>query len=265
MFRRVLIVSLLMLVIISGAFAGNLLRRSILSCSHDELVAMCLAYGLDSTLSDQEMKDNLLDYFGAVEEDEPVIGTAASAPAEETATSIGISHADRLYSNDDVIILSGNVGLTFTTKDGTRSLTADTVAVDLNSKILEATGSVELGGYRQRPRVYRRSSEPGLEQPRRHRLRGNQLHHKVQLFRQEYRLLCLGRGRILCRDYVRYLLPQRNDSHNGARSVLEHILVETFEPPMMATNGRLMLLRTLSTAVTSFSISRPSILSSGLK
>ena len=32
------------------------------------------------------------------------------------------------------------------------------------------------------------------------------------------------------------------------------ILVETLEPPMIAVNGRLMLLRTLSTAVTSFSI-----------
>ena len=154
MFRRVLIVSLLMLVIISGAFAGNLLRRSILSCSHDELVAMCLAYGLDSTLSDQEMKERLLDYFDAVEDEEAVPGAAVPAPAEDVATSIGISHADRLYSNDNIIILSGNVGLTFTTKDGTRSLTADTVAVDLNSKILEASGSVKLGGSTDKDRVF---------------------------------------------------------------------------------------------------------------
>ena len=90
---------------------------------------MCLAYGLDSTLSDQEMKERLLDYFDAVEDEESVPGTAVPAPAEDVATSIGISHADRLYSNDNIIILSGNVGLTFTTKDGTRSLTADTVAV----------------------------------------------------------------------------------------------------------------------------------------
>ena len=66
MFRRVLIVLLLLLVIISGAFAGDLLRRSILSCTHDELVAMCMAYGLDSSLSDQAMKDQLMDYLSLI-------------------------------------------------------------------------------------------------------------------------------------------------------------------------------------------------------
>ena len=38
------------------------------------------------------------------------------------------------------------------------------------------------------------------------------------------------------------------------------ILVETLEPPMIAVNGRLMLPRTASTAFTSFSIKKPSIL-----
>ena len=154
MFRRVLIVLLLLLVIVSGAFAGDLLRRSILSCTHDELVAMCMAYGLDSSLSDQAMKDQLMDYFGIKEPEEPVQQEAIAAAAEEKATSIGISHADQLFNNDDIIILSGNVVLSFTTDDGTRSLSADTVAIDLESKILEASGSVELGGSTDKDRVF---------------------------------------------------------------------------------------------------------------
>ena len=154
MLKRVLIVLLLMLIIVSGAFAGDLLRRSILSCTHDELVAMCMAYGLDSSLSDQSLRNQLLDYFGIAEPEEPVQQEALAAAAEEKATSIGITHADQLFNNDNIIILSGNVVLSFTTKDGTRSLSADTVAVDLNSKILEASGSVQLGGSTSKDRVF---------------------------------------------------------------------------------------------------------------
>ena len=144
MYKRVLIVLLLLLAVITGAFADDLLRHSIQSCTHDELVAMCMAYNLDPTLSDELMIAQLLEYFNVRTETEEV----ETKKEPEKATSIGIDHADQLYSSDNVVILSGNVSISFTTDDGTRSLVADTVAIDLDSKILEATGTVELGGPR---------------------------------------------------------------------------------------------------------------------
>ena len=152
MFRRVLLILLMLVMVVSGASAGDLLRRSIMSSTHDELVAMCLAYGLDSGGSDSVMRQLLMDYFGVTETGEE----DKDAPATESkkTTSIGISHSDQLFSNDNVIILSGNVELTFTTEDGTRSLIADTVTVDMDARILEATGSVELGGSTKKDRVF---------------------------------------------------------------------------------------------------------------
>ena len=149
---------LMLVMVVSGAFAGSLLRRSIESSTHDELVAMCMAYGLDSSGSDAAMVALLLEYFGITQEQEQEEGgstvTAGSATKGKSATSIAIRHSDELFSNDNVIILSGNVELSFTTDDGTRSLVADTVTVDLDSKILEATGSVELGGSTKKDRVF---------------------------------------------------------------------------------------------------------------
>ena len=150
MHKRVLIVLLLLLAVISGAFADDLLRHSIQSCTHDELVAMCMAYNLDPTLSDELMIAQLLEYFNVRTETEEV----ETIKEPEKATSIGIDHADQLYSSDNVVILSGNVSISFTTDDGTRSLVADTVAIDLDSKILEATGTVELGGTDEAERVF---------------------------------------------------------------------------------------------------------------
>ena len=153
MIRRVLLISLMLVMVVSGAFAGNLLRRSILSSTHDELVAMCMAYGLDSTAVDSAMTASLLEYFGITEEDADD-DASAQPEGSKKATSIGIRNSDQLFSNDNVIILSGNVELTFTTDDGTRSLSADTVTVDLDSKKLEATGSVTLGGSTSKDRVF---------------------------------------------------------------------------------------------------------------
>ena len=151
MFRRVLLILLMLVVVLSGAFAGGLLRRSIMSSTHDELVAMCMAYGLDNTGNDSAMRQLLLEYFGITGEEEDAGTTEAES---KKTTSIAIRHSDQLFNDDNVVILSGNVELSFTTDDGTRSLVADTVTVDLDSKILEATGSVELGGSTSKDRVF---------------------------------------------------------------------------------------------------------------
>ena len=151
MFRRVLLILLMLVVVLSGAFAGGLLRRSIMSSTHDELVAMCMAYGLDNTGDDSAMRQLLLEYFGITEEEEDAGTTETES---KKTTSIAIRHSDQLFNDDNVVILSGNVELSFTTDDGTRSLVADTVTVDLDSKILEATGSVELGGSTSKDRVF---------------------------------------------------------------------------------------------------------------
>ena len=141
----------MLVMVVSGAFADSLLRRSIASSTHDELVAMCMAYGLETGGSDSDMAARLLEFFGITDEDVP---EKSKDTESGKATSIGIKHSDQLFSNDNVIILSGNVELTFTTDDGTRSLVADTVTVDLNSRILEATGSVRLGGSTSKDRVF---------------------------------------------------------------------------------------------------------------
>ena len=141
----------MLVVVLSGAFAGGLLRRSIMSSTHDELVAMCMAYGLDNTGDDSAMRQLLLEYFGITEEEEDAGTTETES---KKTTSIAIRHSDQLFNDDNVVILSGNVELSFTTDDGTRSLVADTVTVDLDSKILEATGSVELGGSTSKDRVF---------------------------------------------------------------------------------------------------------------
>ncbi|MBQ4500358.1 MAG: hypothetical protein II962_00820, partial [Spirochaetales bacterium] len=140
---------LFLVAVISGAFADDLLRHSIQSCTHDELVAMCMAYNLDPTLSDEFLRSELFAYFNLPDEEE-----VSFDYEPEKATSIGIDHADQLFTSDDVIILSGNVRISFTTDDGTRSLVAENVAVDLNSKVLQATGAVELGGTDEKERVF---------------------------------------------------------------------------------------------------------------
>ena len=154
MIRRVLLILLMLVTVLSGAFAGSLLRRSIESSTHEELVAMCMAYGLDSSGSDSALVGLLLKYFGITGEDADDDTGTGTSTGGKPATSIAIRHSDELFSNNNVIILSGNVELSFTTDDGTRSLVADTVTVDLDSKILEATGSVELGGSTKKDRVF---------------------------------------------------------------------------------------------------------------
>lgn len=58
--------------------------------------------------------------------------------------SIRVANAETMTVDSNVVTLSGEVVLDFTSDDTKRSLSADTVVVFLDDKILEATGSVEL-------------------------------------------------------------------------------------------------------------------------
>ena len=58
--------------------------------------------------------------------------------------SIRVSNAESMTVDSDVVTLTGEVVLEFTSDDTKRSLSADTVVVFLDDKILEAAGSVEL-------------------------------------------------------------------------------------------------------------------------
>ena len=58
--------------------------------------------------------------------------------------SIRVANAETMTVDNSVVTLSGEVVLDFTSDDTKRSLSADTVVVFLDDKILEATGSVEL-------------------------------------------------------------------------------------------------------------------------
>ncbi len=137
-----LALTLALLVICLSAFAEpSLLLSSILSCTHEELVAMSIAYGLDPTLEDDGLRDNLMDYFFLEEEEQ------STGEAQELETnSITITNADQVFSLDDVVVLTGNVRVAFTLSDeeGQREFVADKVVVDLENKIVQASGSVSL-------------------------------------------------------------------------------------------------------------------------
>ncbi|MCF0262740.1 MAG: hypothetical protein HUK23_07500, partial [Sphaerochaetaceae bacterium] len=61
------------------------------------------------------------------------------------AESIEIEHADTLYNEDKIYVLKGNVKLSFTSDNGDKSsLNADKISIDLEEKVLEASGNVVL-------------------------------------------------------------------------------------------------------------------------
>ena len=154
MHRRIAAFLVVLSVLCLAVYAQpSLLTESVLSASAEELAAMSAAYGLDGTLSVPEMQRNLLEYFGISEEETE---QAVSSPDRGTQVdSIEIGNADSMVSSGRVVILSGNVGISFTTGDSDkRSFSADRVVVDLDRKILEASGSVLLSGESGDGRVF---------------------------------------------------------------------------------------------------------------
>ena len=131
-----------------------LLAQSILSSSREELLAMTEAFGLDPEVPEDELAENLLRYF-SINPDTVMDGE--EIPIKEKATSIIIDNADMLYSSGDTVIMSGNVRISFTTDSDSsqRTLVSDNVAINLNRKVLDASGSVSLEGTKEQNRTFK--------------------------------------------------------------------------------------------------------------
>lgn len=154
--KAIAAVLIILLVIVSSVFADDsLLRRSIMACTYSELVQMARSYGIAVTKDETELRNTILKFFGlevqpeSPEEPEP-------APEAQAVTSISIDHAERMNTVGDVIIMSGTVKVSFSAENtGKRILSADTVAIDLQSKILQASGDVVLEDEDGKNRTFR--------------------------------------------------------------------------------------------------------------
>ncbi len=154
MLKRVVALLVMLLLVLSGVFADDsLLRRSIESCTYNELVEMSRAYGLDSTLDEGTLRANLLAYFNL----EPVDDAGPEQVSEEATevTSILIDNASRMDAFEDIVIISGDVKVQFSAEEtGERVLTADRVSIDLKAKLLQASGNVVLADETGKERTF---------------------------------------------------------------------------------------------------------------
>ncbi|MBO6001582.1 MAG: LPS-assembly protein LptD, partial [Spirochaetales bacterium] len=154
--KAIAAVLIILLVVVSSVFADDsLLRRSIMACTYSELVQMARSYGIAVTQDETELRNTILKFFGletqpdSPEEPEPT-------PEAQAVTSISIDHAERMNTVGDVIIMSGTVKVSFSAENtGKRILSADTVAIDLQSKILQASGDVVLEDEDGKNRTFR--------------------------------------------------------------------------------------------------------------
>ena len=153
--KALLAVLLILLVAVSAVYAdSSLLKSSILSCTYQELVEIGTAYGLDTQVSENTLRQEILDYFG-LDGSEEGESTLQEAKAEDV-TSIQIEHSDRMDSVGDLVVLSGGVRVKFTSaQTGERILTANYVAIDLGHKILQASGDVILEDESGTQRTFR--------------------------------------------------------------------------------------------------------------
>ena len=152
--KRILAVLALLFVVLTSAFADiPLLARSILSSNREELLAMTEAFGLDPEVPEDELAENLLRYFSL---DPKTVLEETENPEKKKATSILIDNADMLYASGDTVIMSGNVRISFTTDSDSseRTLVSDSVAINLTQKVLDAAGSVSLGGTGDKDRTF---------------------------------------------------------------------------------------------------------------
>ena len=153
--KRILAVLALLTVVLTFAFADiPLLARSILSSNTEELRAMSEAFGLDTDVPEDSLVENLLRYFSI---DPDTVMDDVESSEKEKATSIIIDNADMLYSSGDTVIMSGNVRISFTTDSDSsqRTLVSDNVAINLNQKVLDASGSVSLDGSQDQKRTFK--------------------------------------------------------------------------------------------------------------
>ncbi|MBO6049117.1 MAG: LPS-assembly protein LptD [Spirochaetales bacterium] len=154
--KAIAAVLIILLVVVSSVFADDsLLRRSIMACTYSELVQMARSYGIAVTQDETELRNTILKFFGLeVQPDSPK--EPEPTPEAQAVTSISIDHAERMNTVGDVIIMSGTVKVSFSAENtGKRILSADTVAIDLQSKILQASGDVVLEDEDGKNRTFR--------------------------------------------------------------------------------------------------------------
>ncbi|HAN43419.1 MAG TPA: hypothetical protein DCP98_08360 [Sphaerochaeta sp.] len=157
MLKRVVAVLALMIVLMGLVFADqSLLVRSIQTSSAEELAAICRAYGLDDSLAENELRSQLYEFFKVSEEELEDDSEESESEEKQNATTILIESADQLYSSDNLVILRGNVKISFSTESESaeRTLVADKVVVDLKAKLFEASGSVSLSGGDDEERTF---------------------------------------------------------------------------------------------------------------
>lgn len=117
MLKRVVAVLALMIVLLGLVFADqSLLVRSIQTSSAEELAAICRAYGLDDSLAENELRSQLYEFFKVSEEELEDDSEESESEEKQNATTILIESADQLYSSDNLVILRGNVKISFSTE-----------------------------------------------------------------------------------------------------------------------------------------------------
>lgn len=119
-----------------------LLAESIIYASENELVNMCKLRGLDTSGTEEQLRERLLDYHGLKESELQV----AESDSDESY-DLEILSAQRMRSAgnlDDLVVLEGNVTISFTPsgEDSPKALTANRMVIDLANTRLTAMGDV---------------------------------------------------------------------------------------------------------------------------
>ncbi|MCR5732941.1 MAG: hypothetical protein K6G51_08390 [Sphaerochaetaceae bacterium] len=115
------------------------LYEKILLSEHDELVSMAELRNIDSTLSDQELRNRLLAYEGYDENSNTLKSD------DEGNYTVNIKSADNVRTiSRSKILFTGNVEITFLIKgsDNERSLYSKSLIVDSENKTITAYGDV---------------------------------------------------------------------------------------------------------------------------
>jgi len=129
------------LLIIPSLWAKSLLEKSLETAHLDELQAMAVSFALDSSGDEETLRVRLLDYFDISREE----SSESFVSTDKGETTIAIENANTMFILDNVVVMSGDVKLSFTDSSNTKKiLTASKVVVDMDLKAIEASGDVVL-------------------------------------------------------------------------------------------------------------------------
>lgn len=136
--KRLILFSILILLTASVFAETDLLYSSIQNSSYEELKRMGKAYSLNVDVGEKELRKALIEYFGLSDD------ASDEGKVFEKSSSITIENADKMTTLDDVVVIEGNVVMTFNDGGTSRSIKSSRVVVDLENKLLEACGNVVL-------------------------------------------------------------------------------------------------------------------------